>query len=135
MTRDGRAVVAAILRKRDMTDDRIKALDHWVKRVRRSQVALREMPEDRVLTIQLDDLAAHDRDASYERLIRFLELEGKDGRLRRYFERTISPERAHVGGWRERISPDDARWVDRRYRRIVRRFRREGITWIPEPQD
>jgi hypothetical protein len=133
MVRDGRAVTAAILRKRDMTDDLGQALDHWVTRVRRSHAGLSMLPEGSVLTIMLDDLTAHDRDATYARLARFLEL-ADDGPMRRYFERTISPERAHVGAWRERMAPADARWVDRHYRRVVRRLRREGINWIPDPQ-
>jgi hypothetical protein len=133
MVRDGRAATAAILRKRGMTDDLPQAFKHWVKRVRRSHAAIRRLPEGVVLTIMLDDLAAHDRDGTYARLVRFLELED-DGPMREYFEREISAERAHVGTWDERIAPADARWVDRRYRRVVRRQHPNGITWIPDPR-
>jgi Sulfotransferase family len=133
MVRDGRAVAAAILRKRDMTDDVAQALDHWETRIRRSHAGLQGMPAGSVLTILLDDLTAHDRERTYGRLVEFLEMED-DGPMRRYFERTISADRAHVGRWRQRIAPADARWVDRRYRRLVRKLRREGIDWIPEPK-
>jgi Sulfotransferase family len=133
MARDGRAVTAAILRKRDMTDDVATAFAHWVRRVRRSDAALRRMPPGSALTIFLDDLAAHDREDSYAHLVEFLELDN-DAPMRRYFDETISPDRAHVGRWRERIAPADARWVDRRYRKLVHDLRREGITWIPKPE-
>jgi hypothetical protein len=133
MVRDGRAVAAAILRKRDMTDDRRQALGHWETRIRRSHAGLRDMPPGSTLTIVLDDLTAHDRDHTYARLAEFLELE-KGGPMRRYFDRRISADRAHVGRWRQRISPADARWVDRQYRKLVREMRREGIDWIPEPE-
>ena len=132
MVRDGRAVTAAILKKRDMTDDLEQAFGHWVMRVRRSDAALRQMPPDAVLTIYLDDLTAHDRDNQFQRLVDYLELD-EPKPMRDYFDRTISPEKAHVGAWRERMAPADARWVDRRYRRLVRRLRREGIDWVPEP--
>lgn len=134
MVRDGRAVTAAILRKRDMTDDLIQAFNHWVTRVRRSDEALRAMPKGTALTIFLDDLTAHDREATFQRLVEHLELDDPQP-MRKYFDRKISAERAHVGAWRQRIAPADARWVDRRYRKVVKQLRREGIDWIPEPQD
>jgi hypothetical protein len=133
MVRDGRAVTAAILHKRGMTDDRRQAFAHWVARVRRSHAGLSQLPDGVVLTIMLDDLAAHDREGAFTRLTRFLELD-QDGPAREYFDQAISPERAHVGAWRERMAPADARWVDRRYRRVVRRLHRKGITWIPDPR-
>jgi hypothetical protein len=132
MVRDGRAVTAAILKKRDMTDDLEQAFGHWVMRVRRSDAALRRLPPGAALTIYLDDLTAHDREHQFGRLVEYLQLDDPQP-MRDYFDRTISPEKAHVGAWRERMAPADARWVDRRYRRLVRRLRREGIDWVPEP--
>jgi hypothetical protein len=90
------------------------------------------MPEGAVLTIFLDDLTAHDRDRTFQRLIDYLEVTDP-APLRDYFDSTISAERAHVGAWRQRMAPADARWVDRRYRRLVRQLRREGIDWVPDP--
>ena len=133
MVRDGRAVTAAILRKRDMTDDLQQAFAHWAVRVRRSHDALLRLPEGAALTIYLDDLTAHDRETTFTRLVEFLELDDP-APMREYFDSTISPERAHVGAWRQRMAPADARWVDRRYRRLVRRLHREGIDWVPDPE-
>lgn len=133
MVRDGRAVTAAILRKRDMTDDVQRAFGHWETRVKRSDEALRTLPEGHALTVFLDDLTAHDRDNTFDRLASFLELDDP-APMRSYFDNKISSERAHVGKWRERISPADARWVDRRYRRLVRELRRDGVDWVPEPE-
>jgi hypothetical protein len=130
--RDGRAVVAAILRHRPMTDDRAAAFRHWVERVRLSYAGIEKMPAGTIETISLEELAAFDREGAFERLVRLLELDDPKP-MREYFERKISAERAHVGAWRERIAPADVRWLDRRYRRILRRLRNEGIDWIPEP--
>ena len=133
MVRDGRAVTAAILRKRDMTDDRRQAFAHWETRVRRSDAGLRPLPPGTAMTVFLDDLTAHRREETFSRLLTFLEIDSPE-KIRRYFERKVSADRAHVGAWRERIAPADARWVDRRYRQLVRRLRREGITWVPDPR-
>jgi hypothetical protein len=132
MVRDGRAVAAAILQKLETTDDLEEAFGHWVARVRRSNMALQAMPSGSVLTINLEDLAAHDREPQFARLIDYLEID-EPGPLRDYFDREITAERAHVGAWRERMAPADARWVDRAYRRAVKELRREGVDWAPAP--
>jgi hypothetical protein len=131
MVRDGRAVVAATLKKVNLTDEPSRALDRWEGMIRAAEGSQRELAGG-VLSVFLEDLAAHDRDASFARLMAFLEIE-EPGPWREWFEREISAERAHVGSWRERMAPADARWVDRRYRRLVRRLRRQGITWVPSP--
>jgi len=66
-------------------------------------------------------------------VVEFLEITDR-APMREYFEREISAERAHVGAWRQRMAPADVRRVDRRYRRVVRRLRREGVDWAPAPQ-
>jgi Sulfotransferase family len=132
MVRDGRAVVAATLKKVNLTDEPSRALERWEGMVRAAESSRRELGDERVLSVFLEDLAAHDREATFERLASFLELDDP-GPMREYFDREISAERAHVGAWRQRMAPADARWVDRRYRRLVRRLRRQGLTWVPEP--
>jgi hypothetical protein len=134
MVRDGRAVVAGTLRKVDMTDDPMKALDKWERMVRASDQAMRAAPRETLLTVHLDDLAARDREGAYRRVVDFLEIDD-DTPMRAYFDKRISAERAHVEQWRDRMAPQDARRVDRRYRRLVRRLRREGIDWVPPPED
>jgi hypothetical protein len=132
MVRDGRAVVAATLKKVNLTDEPGRALERWEGMVRAADASRRELGDDLVLSVFLEDLAAHDREGSFERLRAFLELDDP-GPMREYFDAEISAERAHVGAWRERMAPADARWVDRRYRRLVRRLRRQGLTWMPAP--
>jgi hypothetical protein len=134
MFRDGRAVVAAIVNKTDMPDDPREALRHWEKRVRLADRAMRSVPAEAMLTVPLDELTALDRERSYGRLADFLELDG-DAAMRDYFDEHISGDRANVGRWRERMPPPEVRRVDRRYRRLVRDLRREGVTWVPEPAD
>lgn len=134
MVRDGRAVVAGTLRKVDMTDDPMKALQKWERMVRASDAAMRACPGDAFLTVHLDDLAARDREGTYRRVVDFLDVDD-DSSMRRYFRKKISAERAHVEQWRDRMAPQDARRVDRRYRRLVRRLHRAGIDWVPSPEE
>lgn len=131
MVRDGRAVVAGTLKKVDLTDDPMTALAKWIEMVRAAGAAIERLGPERVLTVHLDDLTAHDRDATFERVVRFLRIKDP-APMRAYFDREISAERAHVGAWRQRMAPADARKVDRHYRRAVRSLRRAGIDWAPE---
>lgn len=133
MVRDGRAVVAGTLRKTDLTDDPRRALGKWRDMVNAAAEALSAVPDDRVLTIFLDDFTAFDREGTFARLTEFLEIEDT-GPMRAYFDAEISSERAHVGKWRERMAPQDARMIDRRYRRLIRSMHRRGIDWAPEPR-
>jgi hypothetical protein len=129
MVRDGRAVVAATLRKVNLTDEPARALKRWEDMIRAAEASRQELGDELVLSVFLEDLAAHDREGTFTRLAEFLEL-ADPAPMRAYFDREISAERAHVGAWRERMAPADARRIDRRYRRLVRRLRRQGITWV-----
>jgi len=134
MVRDGRAVVAGMLKKVNMTDDPMQALAKWESMVRSSHAAMSAVPSDAMLIVQLDDLTARDRERSFERVVEFLEVED-DTLMRKYFKRRISAEAANVGRWRLRMAPQDARRVDRRYRKVVRALHRDGIGWAPAPED
>ena len=134
MVRDGRAVAGGHLKKVDMTDDPIEALTRWERMVRASHAGIRGVPEDAVLVIHLDDLVALDREDNFRRVVEFLEIEDERP-MREFFDRRISAEAAHFGRWRERMPPPEARRVDRRYRRLIRNLRREGVWWAPAPRD
>lgn len=134
MVRDGRAVVAGTLRKVDLTDDPVRALRKWERMVRGAARAIATVGPERVMTVHLDDFTARDRENTFARIVEFLEI-ADPAPMRAYFDREISAERAHVGKWRQRIAPADARLIDRRYRRLVRRLHREGIDWAPAPEE
>jgi hypothetical protein len=134
MVRDGRAVAAGHLSKTDMTDDPFEALSKWGRSIVATEKAIRAVPAEVVMVIHLDDLVALDREGTYRRLLEFLEIDD-DEPMRRWFEKKISAARAHTGKWRERMPPPEARRVDRRYRKMLRDFRRDGIDWVPAPDD
>jgi hypothetical protein len=132
MVRDGRSVVAATLKKVNLTDEPARALERWEGMIRSAEESRRALGDERVLSVFLEDLAAHEREATFGRLVAFLGLDDP-APMRKWFDSEISAERAHIGAWRERMAPADARWTERRYRRLVRRLRRGGITWVPDP--
>ena len=134
MVRDGRAVVAGHLKKSNLTDDPMAALDKWERMVRAAHDAISSMPDGAVIVVFLDDLVALNRERTYRRLVEFLEIDD-DAPMRHYFDTEISAEAAHFGRWRERMPPPEARRVDRRYRRLVRRLHREGVSWAPAPPE
>jgi hypothetical protein len=133
MVRDGRAVVASMLKKTGMTDDPLRALEIWERRVRSADAAMRAVGSGSAMVLSLDELVATDRERSFRRVIDFLEIEDETS-MRRHFDDQVSAERAHFDRWRERMAPPDARRVDRHYRRVVRALRRDGIRWAPEPE-
>lgn len=133
IVRDGRAIAGGHVKKIDMTDDPVEALERWGEMIRASHRGMASVPAEHVLKIKLDDLVYHDREGTFQRVADFLEVE--DPRpMRELFDRKITPRKAHVGQWRERMPPPEARKVDRRYRRMVRAFKREGIDWVPDPE-
>ena len=133
IVRDGRAIAGGHLKKIDMTDDPIEALVRWERMIRASHAGMEAAPPGTVLRIKLDDLVHDDREGTFRRVVDFLEIDDPEP-MSRYFNRRIHAEKAHVGKWRERMPPPEARRVDRRYRRMIRRMRRDGIDWIPQPE-
>ena len=133
IVRDGRAIAGGHVKKIDMTDEPLEALEKWDRMIRASHVGMNAVPSRHVLKVKLDDLVYHDRGGTLQRVADFLEIEDP-GPMRELFDRKITPRKAHVGKWRTRMPPQEARKVDRRYRRMVREFRRDGIDWVPDPE-
>jgi hypothetical protein len=133
IVRDGRAIAGGHVKKIDMTDDPLEAIDRWGEMIRASHRGMQAVPAEHVLKIKLDDLVYHDREGTFQRVVDFLEIEDPEP-MRELFDRKITPRKAHVGQWRERMPPPEARKVDRRYRRMIRGFERDGIDWVPHPE-
>jgi sulfotransferase family protein len=72
----------------------------WQRILRKGHGKLRELPEDRVLTIQLEDLVATRREDTYARILEFLQLQDERS-MHAFFDEKISARNAHVGRWRE----------------------------------
>ena len=75
----------------------------WERTLRDADPAMRQLPGDRVLVLQLEDLVANDRERSYAQVLDFLELEDEPG-MREFFETRITAEYGHLGRWRTELS-------------------------------
>jgi hypothetical protein len=76
----------------------------WQRMLREAHRGFKELPRDRVLTIQLEDLVANRRDYTYERILEFLGLQDEP-EMHSFFDDKISAENAHVGRWQASLSP------------------------------
>jgi hypothetical protein len=129
--RDGRDVAASTSktwRQHSVPD----ALDWWAKRVEHIEADLARLPAGVALTVRLEDLAHDDREATYERLLRFLEIENA-AEMRDFYEKRFSPDKANIGRWARGLTPDDRAALNGQYRRLLERLRRQGITWVADP--
>jgi len=95
---DGRTVVFEKMRRSSLKDFD-EALAWWTKKIRRAERALERVPDDRVLTLRIEDLIRGDRQRAFRRLCAFLELDDDEG-VREYFEVAMPPARATFDRWR-----------------------------------
>lgn len=132
--RDGRDAGASKVTKRQKRHhprDGAEGIAWWEERLRRIDAAVREIPEDRLLVISLDDLAYGDRDRAYARLLEFLDLDDEE-RMHEYFEREVTATNAHRDRWRDGLDPDAQEELRRAYEQTLERLARDGIHCAPE---
>jgi hypothetical protein len=104
----------------------------WTDELREIELAIRgeedgapyAMPPGRFGVVVLDQLAAGDRDASYQALLALLALDD-DPRMRSFLEHRLGPEEIGRGRWREHARGPAARALQRRYRRALSQLERE----------
>jgi hypothetical protein len=132
--RDGRDVACSVVRVHWGPSDYDVALDWWANRLERAFVRSASLPRDQVLVVRLEDLVKHDRERQYARLLEFLGIDD-DPAMRAFFETSMTPERAHIGRWREDVPPERmARFVEH-HRRLAERLAARGFPYRPEPDE
>jgi hypothetical protein len=130
VVRDGRdaAWVAAEARTRRPA----ASIAGWTDELREIELAIRgeedgapyALPPERFGVVVLDQLAAGDREASYQALLALLALDD-DPRMRSFLEHRLGPEEIGRGRWREHVRGPAARALQRRYRRALSQLERE----------
>jgi hypothetical protein len=131
--RDGRDSAASVTGKTWGPGNVAAALDWWADRLRaidrgvggEEDGAPYGIPAGQFQVVLLDDLVAGGRQRGYEDLLRFLGIEDERA-MRTFFERSLTPEAAHIGRWRHQLGPLGRARVDRRYRRLLRALDSEG---------
>jgi hypothetical protein len=131
--RDGRDAGSSKVEKRSKREhptDVLTGIDWWEKRLRRIDESAREIPPDRLLTISLDDLVWNARRPTYRSLHEFLGIE-REPRVRRYFRRRMSADRAHQERWREGLTKSAQEEVLRYYEQTLERLEADGVHCAP----
>ena len=88
------------------------------------------MPAEKLLTVSLDELVGGDREATYARLLEFLELSDEPP-MREFFESEMTPENAHRDRWREGLSEPEQAEVATAYETALDRIAGEGYLSAP----
>jgi hypothetical protein len=131
--RDGRDAASSVTGKTWGPDSVSAAIEWWADRLRAIERGVRgeedgapyAIPPERFMVVVLDDLVGPRREETYAGLLSFAALDD-DPQMRRHFERSVTPEAAHVGRWRRELGPAGRLRVARRYERTVAALEREG---------
>ena len=126
MMRDGRDVAASFVSKHFGPTEVFAGLDAWRDRMVEAWRAEQASPAGSVVRIDLHELVVTEREETLERLLGALGL-GPTRRTRRWFDKKMLPQQAHVGRWRRDYDDDTARRIDERYARIIAELDELGV--------
>jgi hypothetical protein len=125
--RDSGASKAELREKDHHPTDAASGIDFWADRLRQAEEGVRGLePADRerLHVVGLDDLVSGDREGAYAGLLDFLGVED-EAAMRRFFDREMTPEAAHLERWREGLGEAEQREVTERYAATLDRLERE----------
>ena len=131
--RDGRDAGSSKVSKRQKREhprDARQGVEWWAGRLAEAEAGARAVPADALLTISLDELVAGDREATYARLLEFLDLPHEQS-MREFFESEMTPANAHRARWREGLSEPEQAEVASAYERALDRAASEGYLSAP----
>lgn len=124
MVRDGRSTAASVMAERWGPNDPEGAVAWWERQMRSAETGLSGTPDDAVLTVSLEDLVVLDRDATYERVLNFLDLDD-DPKMRRFFDKRMPADRVGLDSWRRRVPDPEA--FEAVYDEAAARLETDGI--------
>jgi hypothetical protein len=124
MVRDGRDVALSVANEKWGPNDPYQALEWWSNRVLKAKLALDQVPQDRALTIRLEDLVSRNRDQSYEKLLKFLGIESERALLE-FFNIELTKEKLNEGLWKKKVVNPDK--FEKKYLEILARLNDKGI--------
>lgn len=125
IVRDGRDVAASVARLPWGPKTMLEALQWWGERLRAAEAAKGDPA--RVHLVRFESLMIEDRDAEYQRILKFLQVPD-DPAMRSYFDESLTSQKAHVGRWKDDITTSERRTFEESYERILRDLHREGIS-------
>jgi hypothetical protein len=130
MVRDGRDVACSLAARSWGPNSVARGVRWWAKRMRRADAGERGLPADRLLVVNLEDLVERDREGTYGRVLEFLRVEDEP-KIRRYFDKKLTPENANIGRWRSDLSEARQRRLTDSYARTLKRLSAAGVSSTP----
>jgi hypothetical protein len=123
MVRDPRDVIASLLTKNWGPNTPAEGLEWIEKRLIDGHRALSKISEKQKITIALEDLAIDNREATYNSILKFLQLEDS-APMRLFFANELTPENATSGRWEQEIGTPE---FNAGYEALVSRLNGQGI--------
>lgn len=130
MIRDGRDVASSIVSMNWGPNNIHAALEQWYLHIQEGQIAAAKLPAHQVLTMQLEDLVENDREASYQSILNFLEVDDAP-KMRKYFDEEMSVSNAHKGRWKTGLSQADVEKLNLDYMLFCESLKALGLV-IPK---
>jgi hypothetical protein len=129
--RDGRDVACSVVPLRWGPTDIDEALDWWAGKVERGFAACDRLPDARLLVMQMESLVEWDRDREYARLLSFLDLPDDAG-MRGYFSSHVTPQRAHIGRWRDDVPAERLAAFEAHHHRLAEELLERGRPYVAD---
>jgi hypothetical protein len=129
VVRDGRdASASRVAQTRGLIRPRTRrqGLEWWGERIRRIDAGEDAITPDRLLIVSLDELLLLGVRGALRPLCRYLDVYIQD-RMKRYFRRRMSAERANAERWRRGLSERRAAGLERAYEKIVEGLEADGV--------
>lgn len=124
MVRDGRDVALSVANEKWGPNDPYKALEWWSNRVLKAKLALDQVPQNRALTVRLENLVSRDREQSLEEILKFLAIES-EGALSEFFNSELTKDKLHEGLWKQKVVNPSK--FEKTYLGILERLKDKGI--------
>lgn len=129
--RDGRDVGSSITTMSWGPHSLPTAIRWWGRRMREAHLATRDLPSERLLVLQFEDLVDRDRNGTLARLLEFVGL-SEQPEIRKLFDERIVADRANLTRWHQGLTEEDRRAGNRLYEGVLESLRRDGA---PLPVD
>lgn len=126
VVRDGRDVACSLASLPWGADSVVGAIGGWQRQMKAADAGARELGGERVLTLNIADLAIDDRERSYERLLDFLGVEDDHG-MREHFENKLLPGAANPARWEIDLAGYEQQELERAYERALGELAAEGV--------
>ncbi len=129
IVRDGRdagSSKVAKRQKRDHPKDGWEGVRWWEGRLRKIESGVRETRPESLHVVSLDELVAGRREASYQGVLRFLEIADEPA-MRNYFESEMNAGAAHKERWRSGLTEGQQASLEATYVETLGRLEAEGF--------